>query len=156
MFFKFNHIEGLTKDGMLKIGSVVVGVLRQYYPEPLVGSTTFESVAYPVSSDSFGLVFSKLFVTEEKALQIRYTVVCELDAQVGSLSEHLWSEIIAREVYTTGMEMYGSFRSVPCTGCSSPEPITGSEKGTLKELESAYISLRRNRRSIDYTHGHWI
>ncbi|CAM9444713.1 unnamed protein product [Ectocarpus fasciculatus] len=126
MFFSVR--EGMTKDGMLKICSIVVGVLRRYYPELPAGSTKFESMAYPALSEGFGLVFSKMFVTEERAMQIRHTVICELDAQVGSPDEHLWSDVIAREVYFTGMEMYGRARSVSCTQCSSIEPISGTEK----------------------------
>lgn len=61
----------------------------------------------------------------------------------------MWSDVIAREVYTTGMEMFGWTRSVSCTKCSSIEPIGGAEKGALKELENEYIVLRRKMHPMD-------
>lgn len=163
MFFNINHLnkDGLTKDGMLEICSVVVGVLSRYYPD--TARSTFASVAFPASSvkvemdgstwtkRGFGLVFRNLFVTEEAALQLRHTVVCELDGQKGSLgcSEYQWSDAIAREVYTTGMEIYGSGRSVSCTKCLPAQPVSGAEQGALKELENEYVGLRRKLRPMN-------
>ncbi|CAM9364994.1 unnamed protein product, partial [Pylaiella littoralis] len=93
----------------------------------------------------FSLVYSNLFVTEEDALQLRHTVVCELDGKLGGLErpDYQWSDAIAREVYTIGMTMYGMSRSVPCTKCLAVKPISGAEQGALKELENEYITLRR-------------
>lgn len=95
----------------------------------------------------FGLVFRKIFVTKQAALQLRHTVVCELNGRVGSLacSEHPWSNAIAREVYTTGMEMYGWGRSVTCTKCL----LTYLVNGVLRELEKQYVALRRRLRPMD-------
>lgn len=162
MFLKINHLnkDGLTKDGMLKICSVVAGVLSRYYPDTT--TSTLESVAFPASSveveidgstwteRGFGLVFRNLFVTKEAALQLRHTVVCELDGQMGSLgcSEYQWSNAIAREVYTTGMEMYGPGRSVSCTKCFPAQPVSGAEKQALKELEEKHVGQRKKIRPI--------
>ena len=120
MFFKIIHVhkDELMKDGMLEICGIVVGVLGRYYPE--AEPTLFESVVYPSSSEevsvegstlirtTFGLAFHKLFVSKEDALQLRHTVVCELHGQLGNLGcpDFTWSDAIAREPYTTGMEMY--------------------------------------------------
>lgn len=77
MFLLINNLNktGLTKDGMLQICTIVVGVLRLYYPDN-TATSIFESTAYPASSTGFGLVFRGLFVTEEEALQLRHTIVC--------------------------------------------------------------------------------
>lgn len=162
MFFKVIHVnrDALTKEGVLNICGIVVGVLTRYYPEAEPG--LFESVAYPSSSEevslegskwikaSFGLAFYNLFVTKEYALQIRYTVVCELHGQLGSLESagFTWSDAIAREPYTTGMEMFGCGRSVSCTLCMYPEPVSGSEQGALREAEAKYVSIRKKIRHV--------
>lgn len=147
---------------MLEICTVVVGVLRRYYYPDHTVTSAFESVAFPASSTQvemdgstwtkrgFGLVFRSLFVTEEEALQLRHPVVYELNEWLGSLgcSEYPWSGAIAREVCTTGMGMYGSGRSVSCTKCSSAQPVSGAEQGTLNELEKKYTELHREIRPI--------
>lgn len=159
MFFKINHLnrDGLTKEGMLEICTVVVGVLSRYYPDHPAASTVFESVAFPASSEEvqidgsrwtkrgFALVFRKLFVTEEEALQLRYTVVCELDGHLGSLAcpEYQWSDAIVRGIYTAGIEMYGWGRSVSCTKCVPVGPVNTAEQGALKDLGGEYAGLRR-------------
>lgn len=86
-----------------------------YYSDHGMGSAVFEAVSFPNVSEEvvmkestwtkrgFSLVFRHLYVTEEDALQLRHTVVCELDGQIGSLQcpeyHHQWSDAIAREVY---------------------------------------------------------
>lgn len=128
MFFQVTHLgkHGLTKDGMIKMNEVVLGVLGRYYPDHEVGSTVFEAVAFPTVSEEveindstwtkrgFSLVFRNLFVTKEEALQLRHTAVCELDGRMGSLEypEYQWSDAIVRAVYTIGMTMYGMSRSL--------------------------------------------
>lgn len=162
MFFKVIHVhkDGLTKEGVLQICGIVVGVFARYYPE--AEPALFESVVYPSSSEevslegskwiktSFGLAFYNLFVTKQNALQIRHTVVCELHGQLGSLecAGFTWSDSIAREPYTTGMEMYGCARSVPCTMCMYPEPVSGAEQGALREAETKYVSIRKKIRHV--------
>jgi len=172
MFFQVNHLDkhGLTEEGRVQICKVVIGVLGRYYSDHGMGSTVFEAVSFPTSSEEvvindsawtkrgFSLVFHNLFVTREDALQLRHTVVCELDGQIGSLEcpKHQWSDAISREVYTIGMAMYGKIRSVPCTNCSNTEPMSGAEQGTLKELENKYVALRRKLRpmmSAGYDYG---
>lgn len=144
MFFEIDHLNkaGLAKDEMMKICSILVGVLRRYYPKAQDESTFFESVAFPTCSThvemdgvtwtkrGFGIVFRNLFVTEEVALQLRHTAVCELDGQLGGLQcpKYQWSDAVAREVYVMGMEMYGPGRSVSCTECLPPQPVIGDSK----------------------------
>lgn len=160
MFFKICVLnkDGLTKDGMLSICAIAVGVLRRYYPDH-TATSKFESTAFPDSSTEvevdgtkwtkrgFGLVFRKIFVTKQEALQLRHTVVCELNGRVGSLacSEHPWSNAIAREVYTTGMEMYGWGRSVTCTKCLLTHPVNGA----TRDPEKQYVALRKKLRPMD-------
>ncbi|CAN0298326.1 unnamed protein product, partial [Pylaiella littoralis] len=164
MVFKITptNNDGLTRDGMLDICSIVIGVLSRYYPDHPVGSALFESVAYPGSSEElqidgstwikrgFGLVFRKLFVTKEEALQLRYTLVCELRGQLSILGcpDFTWSDAIPREVHITGIDMHGRERSVSCTKCVPVEPVSGAERGALKDLENEFISLRRKLRPM--------
>lgn len=159
MFFKINHLDrdGLTNEGMQEIYAVVVGVLSRYYADHPPASTLFEAVAFPASSEEvqiddsrwikrgFALVFRKLFVTQEQALQLRHGVVCELDGHLGSLAcpEYQWSDAVVRGIYTTGIEMYGWGRSVSCTKCAPAGPVSNAEQGALRDLESEYTGLRR-------------
>lgn len=164
MFFQVNHLDkhGLTEEGMIQICKVVTGVLGRYYSDHGTGSTVFEAVSFPTASEEvvmkdsawtkrgYSLVFRHLYVTKEDALQPRHTVVCELDGQIGSLEcpDCQWSDAISREVYTIGMAMYGSIRSVPCTNCFPAKPISGAEQGSLKELENEFVALRRRLRPM--------
>lgn len=148
MFFKINNLNktGLTRDNMLQICTIVVGVLRLYYPDN-TATSIFESTVFPASSAGFSLVFRSLFVNKGEALQLRHTLVYELDGRLGC-SEYPWSGAVAREVYVTGMEMYGSGRSVSCAECSSVQPVSGAEQGALHELEKMYTELRRKIQPI--------
>lgn len=53
------------------------------------------------------------------------------------------------------MDMHGVRSSLPCTKCLSTESSTGAEKGTLKEAEIDFVSLRKKLRpmSSGFDHG---
>ncbi|CAM9704089.1 unnamed protein product [Ectocarpus sp. 6 AP-2014] len=159
MFVQVEHVhnDGLTKEGMLQICSVIAGVLARYYIGNEAGSSLFESVSYQISSadvningDSwtkrvFSLVFRNLFVDKAEALQMRHTIVQELDGQLGNLpcSTHQWSSAISENVYTEGVIMCGQGCCVTCTDCLHGTLTNDADIGVLEGMERKYVAHRK-------------
>ncbi|CAM9307395.1 unnamed protein product [Ectocarpus sp. 8 AP-2014] len=169
MFVQVAHVDkqGLTKDGMIKICGVIAGVLNRYYPDVVIGSTLLEAVCFQNSSEEvtihdeswtkrvFSLVFRNLIVDEEQALQMRHTIVQELNGQLGSLpcSYHQWSSAISNTVYMQGVVMYGQGHCATCPACLYGTQMTGSEAGSLQEMEREYIAYRKKVRRSGFRAG---
>lgn len=159
MFVQVAHVhkDGLTKDGMLKICGVIAGVLARYYTGEEPGSSMFESVIYQISSEDvnmdddtwtkrvFSLVFRNLFVDKAEALQMRHTIVQELDGQIGSLpcSSHQWSSAISENVYTEGVIMCGQGCCVTCSECLHGTQTNDADIGVLQGMEQKYVAHRK-------------
>lgn len=94
------------------------------------------------TKNGFHITFPNLRVTLSQALQLRYSVVYELEKTMGARPEELnaWSDVIDKAPYTNGLKMCGSFKCIKCTDCKKAD--TGF-KDKKKALLSSMAKVRR-------------
>ena len=95
-----------------------------------------------LTKNGYHVTFPNLKVTVSQALQIRYSVVYELEKIMGPRLECLnaWSDVIDKAPYTNGLKMCGSFKRVKCTDCKKTDPMFKEKK---KVLLAAMAKVRR-------------
>ena len=86
-----------------------------------------------LTKNGYHVTFPNLKVTVSQALQIRYSVVYELEKIMGPRLECLnaWSDVIDKAPYTNGLKMCGSFKRVKCTDCKKTDPMFKEKKKVL-------------------------
>lgn len=87
------------------------------------------------------IVYPFINVNLERALQIRYSVVLELEVSLGkrNIESNPWSDIIDKAPYYNGLKMCGSVKMYTCPDCD-----TRSKK--TQELNEILIQLKDYRR----------
>lgn len=95
-----------------------------------------------LTKNGFHITLPNLRVTLQQALQIRYSVVYELEKTMGPRPEGMnaWSDVIDKAPYTNGLKMCGSFKSVKCTDCKKSDSAFKDKK---KDLLSAMAKVRK-------------
>ncbi|CAM9209470.1 unnamed protein product, partial [Pylaiella littoralis] len=107
-----------------------------------------------VTKNGYHIILPNLRVNLSQALQIRYSVVYELEKTMGKRPETLnaWSDVIDRAPYANGLKMCGSFKCVKCTDCKKVDPGFKEDK---RKLLSSMAKLRRKihprEPGFDYT-----
>lgn len=140
-----------------RIFAIVQSVTKTYYSGDrdddrfrcVVCDTTSKQIKHDfngseraLTKSGYHITFPNLRVTLSQALQIRYSVVYELEKTLGARPESLnaWSDVIDRAPYTNGLKMCGSFKCVKCTDCKKSDP---SFKDKKKALLSSMARLRK-------------
>lgn len=102
-----------------------------------------------LTKNGYHITFPNLRVNLSQALQIRYSVVYELEKTMGARPAMLnaWSDVIDRAPYANGLKMCGSFKRIKCTDCKKNDPMFKERKKTLL---SFMAKLRRKMHPRDY------
>ncbi len=92
--------------------------------------------------NGYHITFPNLRVTLTQALQLRYSVVYELEKSLGQRPGHLnaWSDVIDRAPYTSGLKMCGSFKRVKCTSCKKSDDTFKDRK---KAMLASIVKVRK-------------
>ncbi len=95
-----------------------------------------------LTKNGYHITFPDLRVTLPQALQLRHSVVCELEKTMGLRPEgvNAWSDAIDKAPYTNGLKMCGSFKRVKCIDCKKSDPAFKDKK---KSLLSSMAKVRR-------------
>lgn len=96
----------------------------------------------------------KLRVTLQQALQIRYSVVYELEKTMGSRPDGLnaWSDVIDKAPYTDGLKMCGPFKSVKCTDCKKCDSaFKDKKKAMLSSMAKVRKKIFPREQGFDYS-----
>ena len=138
-----------------KIFCTIQSVIKSYYSGDqnderfrcVVCNTSAKSVpsedgGVSLTKNGYHITFPNLRVNVSQALQIRYSVVYELEKTMGPRSDGLnaWSDVIDKAPYTNGLKMCGSFKRVKCTDCKKTDPMFKEKK---KALLSATAKIRK-------------
>lgn len=102
---------------------------------PADGETTLTKTGYHI-------IYSNLRINLSQALQLRYSVVYELENMLGPRTDSLnaWPDVIYKAPYNSGLKMCGSLKRVKCTDCKKTDPTFKDKKKTLL---SSMAKLRR-------------
>lgn len=106
-------------------------------PEP-------ERVVKKFTKNGYHILFPFLNVTLEKALQLRFSVVRDLERNFGKreVAVNPWADVIDKAPYYNGLKMCGSVKSVTCSDCKGQKRKARS-KGVVKEILHDMRKLRK-------------
>ena len=97
-----------------------------------------------LAKNGYHITFPNLRVNLSQALQIRYSVVYELERTMGKRDTegglNSWPDVVDKAVYSSGLRMCGSFKRVKCSDCKKTDPAFKDKK---KALLSSMAKLRR-------------
>ena len=76
--------------------------------------------------NGYHIIYPALRVNFDIAIQLRHTIVSELEKAMGKreLSSNSWSDIIDRAPYNNGLKMCGSVKVTPCTACKGKKRVS--------------------------------
>lgn len=152
MYFDVDLLDEdkLGCDFTITLASTIQSVIRRYYTEKegfkgeertflcVVCTTSPKSVIKDgahLTKNGFHIIFPFLNIDLEKAYQLRYNVVYELERVVGKrkIPSNPWADAIDKAPYKGGLKMCGSFKMVTCDKC----------KDTKKHQEDEEKSIRK-------------
>ncbi|CAN0423814.1 unnamed protein product [Ectocarpus sp. 8 AP-2014] len=169
MYFDIDMLDtgALGAEASSRIFSVIQSVIRSYYTGDqnddrfrcVVCDTSVKKVPSAdgettLTKNGYHVIFPNLRINLSQALQLRYSVVYELEKTLGPRTGSLnaWSDVIDKAPYTSGLKMCGSFKRVKCTDCKKTDPAFKDKKKTLL---SSMAKLRRKifprEPGFDYT-----
>ena len=151
MFFDIDMLETckISNEYMLRICKVLQDILKKYFrsSEDLtyVISTTQtknvikknrEGIKTEYVKNGIHVNFPYLFVNTQMALQMRYSVILELEIRLGKrkIGINPWSDVIDCAPYSNGLKMCGSVKVVKCEECNGKGQIN-QNKEDLKEIK---------------------
>lgn len=165
MYFDIDVLDTrvLRAEEGLRICSLIQNVVRSFYAGTPGDADRFQCVvcgtpskevlgetgAKTLTKSGYHVTFPNLRVNLAQALQIRYSVVYELENTMGPRQEGLnaWSDVIDKAPYTSGLKMCGSFKRVKCTDCKKTDPAFKDKK---KALLSSIARIRRKIHQRDH------
>lgn len=120
-------------------------------PEP-------ERVVKKFTKNGYHILFPFLNVTLETALQLRFSVVRDLERNFGkrNVAVNPWADVIDKAPYYNGLKMCGSVKSVTCSDCMGKKknarrkPVVKEILGEIKKLRKK-LYRRWDDPSFDYT-----
>ena len=106
-------------------------------PEP-------ERVVKKFTKNGYHILFPFLRVTLQMALQLRFSVVEDLEKNFGKrpVAVNPWVDVIDKAPYYNGLKMCGSVKSVTCTECKGKKKNV-RKKPVVKEIVHEIKRLRR-------------
>lgn len=156
MYFDIDMLDTgvVSVEDSSRIFSVIQSVIKSYYTGDrtddrfrcVVSGTSAKMVpsedGRTLTKNGYHITFPNLRVNLSQALQIRYSVVYELEKTMGLRSDgvNAWSDVIDKAPYTNGLKMCGSFKRVKCTDCKKTDPMFKDKK---KSILSSIAKLRR-------------
>lgn len=157
MYFDIDILDTtcIPEEISLRIFGLIQSVIKSYYTGDrnddrflcVVCTTTAKEIPAEgektkLIKSGYHITFPNLRVSLEQALQIRYSVVYELEKTMGPRSETLnaWSDVIDKAPYTSGLKMCGSFKRIKCPDCKKTDPAFAEKK---KSMLSSMARLRR-------------
>lgn len=164
MYFDIDMLDiGATSaDVSSRIFAIIQSVIKSYYTGDrnddrfrcVVCDTSAKQVQSEdgkttLTKNGYHITFPNLRIDVSQALQLRYSVVYELEKTLGPRSEGLnaWSDVVDKAPYTNGLKMCGSFKRVKCTDCKKTDP-------TFKEKKKALLSSMAKLRKKIYPRDH--
>ena len=135
MFFDVDILDTvkISDEYVRKISNVIQKVLIKYFEQSedltYVIATTqnkqitkknMDGIETEYTKSGIHLIYPYLFVTTEMALQLRYSVVLELEIKLGKreIAINPWSDVIDCAPYSNGLKMCGSVKVVKCVDCN--------------------------------------
>lgn len=120
-------------------------------PEP-------ERVTKTFIKNGYHILFPFLRVTLEMALQLRFSVVADLEKNMGkrSVAVNPWSDVIDRAPYYNGLKMCGSVKSVTCTNCNGKKKNVRKKPSvieTIRKIRCLRRKLYPRRDDPDFDYG---
>jgi len=162
--------DELGDDFTITLASTIQRVIRSYYTEENGfdgGEKTFQCVVCTTPSkivtkdeedlvkNGFHIIFPFLNIDIDKAYQMRYNAVYELERVMGKreIPSNPWADAIDRAPYKGGLKMCGSFKMVNCSKCKNSKKEQMMEE---KELKKEIASWRkkifpRSEKGFDYS-----
>ena len=155
MFFDIDMLETceLSSEYILRICKILQDIIKKYFrsSEDLtyVISTTqtkkvikknMEGVEIEYVKNGIHVNFPYLFVNTQMALQMRYSVILELEIKLGKRKIQInpWSDVIDCAPYSNGLKMCGSVKVVKCQECNG--------KGQINQNIEELIEIKKYRK----------
>ena len=109
-----------------------------------------EPVYETFTKNGVHLNFPKLLVNLEIALQIRFSVVNELEKDFGQRGNphNPWSDVVDKAPYFNGLKMPGSVKTEQCTICNSSKKKRSRRGGEALRTEIILKEIAKIRRKI--------
>ena len=123
---------------------------QESQPEP-------ERVTKKFIKNGYHILFPFLRVTLQMALQLRFSVVADLEKNLGKreVAVNPWADVIDKAPYYNGLKMCGSVKSVTCTECKGKKTAVRKKqvvKDVLHDIRKLRKRLyRRDDPSFDYS-----
>lgn len=152
MYFDVDLLDEKTldEDFTTTMASTIQSVIRSYYTEQngyVSNEDTFQCVVCTTSSKSvtkddldltkngFHIIFPFLNIDLQKAYQLRFNVVYELERVMGkrNVPSNPWADAIDKAPYSGGLKMCGSFKMVKCVHCKNFKKDKKEEEESLKK-----------------------
>lgn len=157
MYFDIDMLDtGATSaEVSCRIFSIIQSVIKSYYTgdrnddrfrcvvcDTSIKKIPSEDSKTTLTKNGYHIIYPNLKINFSQALQLRYSVVYELEKTLGPRADGLnaWSDVIDKAPYTNGLKMCGSFKRVKCTDCKKTDPAF---KDTKKKLLASMAKLRK-------------
>lgn len=142
--------EKLGEGFALTLSQTIQGVIRSYYSDRngfngdentfqcIVCTTPSKIVnkdGVDLTKNGFHIIFPFLNIDVEKAYQLRYNVVYEMERVMGDrkIPSNPWADAIDKAPYKGGLKMCGSFKMVNCARCKDSKKEQREEEKSLKK-----------------------
>lgn len=95
--------------------------------------------------NGFHIVYPELRVNFDIAIQLRHTIVSEMEKVMGKreIESNPWSDIIDRAPYNNGLKMCGSVKVVACSSCKGQKRKSRKKPEVLLVLKKIQALRRR-------------
>ena len=152
MYFDVDLLDdkALDEDFTVTMASTIQRVIRSYYTEQnghtsnedtfqcVVCTTSPKSVAkdgLELIKNGFHIIFPFLKIDLEKAYQLRFNVVYELERVMGkrNVPSNPWADALDKAPYSGGLKMCGSFKMVKCVHCKNFKKEKKEEEESLRK-----------------------
>ena len=145
------EISELVPSPQKPIGIAYSKKEEEMAPEP-------ERVVKKFTKNGYHILFPFLRVTLQMALQLRFSVVRDLEKNLGKrpVAVNPWVDVIDKAPYYNGLKMCGSVKSVTCTECNGKKknvrrkPAVREILQDIKKLRKR-LYRRRDDPSFDYS-----
>ncbi len=171
MYFDVDLLDEkpLGEDFTMTMSSTIQRVIRSYYTEKneyasnqetfqcVVCTTTPKKVTKDgaeLTKNGYHIVFPFLRIDLEKAYQLRFNVVYELEKVMGKrkVPSNPWADAIDKAPYSGGLKMCGSYKMVKCVDCKNFKEEKKEEEDCLKrqigEIRRKYF--KREQEKFNY------
>ncbi|CAM9104238.1 unnamed protein product, partial [Sphacelaria rigidula] len=158
MYFDVDILDtkALGEDFLLKLAKNMQETVVKFFPG--VNQDTFKCVLCSTATkevepervvktfvkNGYHILFPFLNVTLDMALQLRFSVVRDLERNLGKrdVAVNPWSDVIDKAPYYNGLKMCGSVKSVTCSDCKGTKTNV-RKKPVVRDIISQIRKLRK-------------